>query len=81
MLLALQLLIKLIDLAVSKVEFLFSPLDIGQDVVVRLVRPLNQAFVKLDFSLGALKFLLECLDLLEHTLSFFLLLLKAISQE
>ena len=48
---------------------------------MRLVGSLDQPFVKLGLSLARLELLLELLDLLEHALSLFLLLLQTVSEQ
>ena len=75
-----ELLIKLSNLSVSELKLLFSTLNILQNIVVRLVCPLDQAFVKLSLGFARFKLLFELLYLLEHALSFFLLLLQAIGK-
>ena len=48
---------------------------------MRLVSAFNKALMELDLGITTLKLLLQLLDLLEHTFSFFLLLLKSVCQE
>lgn len=81
MLRALQLLVKLVYLAVSEIKFLLSTLYVGEDIVVWLVSALKQPFVKLDFSVAVFNLMLKSLDLLKHTFSLFLLLLKSVGQK
>ena len=78
---SLELLVKLCDLPVGELKLLFSALDVLQDVVVRLVCPLNQPLVEFSLRFARLKLLFELLDLLQHTLSLLLLLLQAIGEQ
>ena len=78
---AFQLLIKLCDLPVRKLELFFSAFDVLQDEVVRLVGSLDQPLVKLGLSITRFELLLELLDLLKHALGLLLLLLQTVCEQ
>ena len=54
-----QLLIQLLDLAISKVKFFLSALDVSKHVGLRLVRPLKESLVQLYICILVLYFVLK----------------------
>ena len=76
----LEVLVKLVDLAICKLKFLLSSFDVSQNVVVGLISALSKSLVELDLSFGALKLLLELVNFLYLGFNFLLLLLKPVSE-
>lgn len=77
----LEVLVKLVDLAICKLKFLLSSFDVSQNVVVGLISTLSKSLVELDLSFGALKLLLELVNFLYLGFNFLLLLLKPVSEK
>lgn len=77
----LELFIQLLDLAVGKVKFLLSTLNVSQHVGLRLVCFLKKSLVQLHICLLVLHFILESQDLSLQGFSLLLLLLEPVCQQ
>ena len=75
-----HLLIHLLDLSVGEVKFLLGPLNVCEQVRLRLVCSLSQPLVQLHIGHRVLHFILQLLDLHLQLFALFLLMLQPIGK-